>query len=93
VDTLGLALPVVVHAADSSDRDGAEQGLDGITQRSPRLAHLWLEAGYAGALVTWIEQALGLSVSVVRQPRRWVRCPADSEPPPRPIGFSVLPRR
>ena len=43
--------------------------------------------------MTWIEQELGLSVSVVRKPRRWVRCPVDEEPPPMPTGFPVLPRR
>ena len=43
--------------------------------------------------MTWIEQNLGLSVTVVRKPRRWVRWPADQEPPPLPTGFQVLPRR
>ena len=45
------------------------------------------------ATVAWIEQDLGLSVTVVRKPRRWVRWPADQEPPPMPTGFQVLPRR
>ena len=93
VDTGGLVLRAVVHPADVSDRDGAFQVLDGITHRFPRLAHLWVDAGYQGKAVTWMEQTLGLSVTVVRKPRRWVRCPIDQEPPPLPPGFAVLPRR
>jgi transposase len=83
----------VVHRADISDREGAALVLEGVPQRYPALAHLWLDAGYQGSTVSWIEQELGLSVSVVRKPRRWVRCPADEEPPPYPVGFQVLPRR
>jgi putative transposase len=88
-----LLLNAVVHRADIPDRDGARQVLGGITTRYPRLTHLWLDAGYAGKTVTWMEQVLGLSVAVVRKPRRWVRCPVDQEPPPMPSGFQVLPRR
>jgi len=93
VDTTGLVLRAVVHPADVSDRDGAYAVLSGIRERFPRLRHLWVDAGYAGTLVAWIEQTLGLSVSVVRKPRRWVWWPADQEPPPLPTGFQVLPRR
>jgi len=67
--------------------------LTDLPQRYPRLAHVWLDSGYLGQVVRWIEQELGLSVTVVRKPRRWVRCPIDEEPPPYPIGFQVLPRR
>jgi putative transposase len=88
-----LLLRVVVHAADISDRDGAILVLQTIRHRYPRLAHVWLDSGYLGQVVTWIEQELGLTVTVVRKPRRWVRCPADEEPPPYPAGFQVLPRR
>ena len=69
------------------------QVLEGVPARYPRLAHLWVDAGYTGKTVARIEERLGLGVSVVRKPRRWVRCPADQEPPPRPAGFQVLPRR
>jgi putative transposase len=92
VDTLGL-LHAVVHAADVSDRDGASQVLDGITARYPRLTHLWVDAGCAGQAMTGIAQSLGITVTVVRKPRRSARCPAVREPPPRPSGFHLLPRR
>jgi putative transposase len=93
VDTGGLVLRAVVHPADISDREGAKLVLEDAPARYPRLAHVWVDAGYAGKTVAWIEQALGLGVAVVRRPRRWVWWPADSEPPPRPTGFQVLPRR
>jgi putative transposase len=88
-----LVVKAVVHPADVSDRDGAQVVLAGITDRVPTLRHLWVDAGYQGSAVTWMEQTLGLSVTVVRKRRRWVRCPVDSEPPPMPSGFEVLPRR
>jgi putative transposase len=93
VDTTGLVLRAVVHPANVSDRDGAYHVLEDLTQRFPTVRHLWVDAGYAGTAVTWIEQTLGLSVTVVRKPRRWIRAPADQEPPPMPTGFQVLPRR
>jgi putative transposase len=83
----------VVHAADIADREGAKLVLADIGQRMPTLRHLWLDAGYQGPTVTWIEQDLGLRVTVVRKPRRWIWWPADQEPPPLPTGFQVLPRR
>lgn len=91
--TIGLVLKAVVHAADVSDRDGAPLVLAGITERVPTLRHVWVDAGYQGSAVAWIEQTLGWSVTVVRKPRRWVWWPADQEPPPMPTGFQVLPRR
>jgi putative transposase len=93
VDTTGLVLRAVVHPANVSDRDGAYHVLEDLTQRFPTVRHLWVDAGYAGTVVTWIEQTLGLRVTVVRKPRRWIRAPADQEPPPMPTGFQVLPRR
>lgn len=48
----------------------------------PRLAHLWLDAGFAGAFVDWVRTRTGWTVDVVTkvagqqgfvvQPRRWV---------------------
>ncbi len=93
VETGGLLLRVVVHAANVMDRDGARLLLDGQVAAHPRLAHLWVDAGYQGSCVAWIEETLGWTVEVVRKPRRWVWLPAGVEPPPMPTGFQVLPRR
>ncbi len=93
VDTEGFLLTGVVHAADRSDRNAVHLPLAGMPDRFPRLCHIWVDAGYTGKGVAWIEETLGWSVEVVKRPRRWVWWPADSEPPPMPSGFQVLPRR
>ncbi len=93
VDTGGLLLRVVVHAADIADRDGARFLLAEAAAACPRLQHLWVDAGYQGPCVTWIEATLGWQVAVVRKPRRWGWYPAGVAPPPLPVGFQVLPRR
>jgi transposase len=65
-----------------------------VEERFPRLSHLWLDAGYngKGKGKDWAEKVLGLTVEVVRPPRRWVWVRKDQEPPPWP-GFTVLQRR
>ncbi len=93
VDTLGLVLNADVHAADVADRDGAKDLLASLGERFPRLAHLWADGGYQGRFVTWVTETLGWTVEIVRKPRRWRWWPAESEPPPIPAGFQVLPRR
>ncbi len=69
--------------------------LDRITRpgRFPELRQVWADAGYAGRLVTWATTTLGVRVTVVRRPRRWVWVAEGVEPPPMPVGFQVLPRR
>jgi putative transposase len=93
VDTLGLVVRAVVHAADSSDREGAKLVLAGRRTWAPRLAHVWVDAGYQGESVTWMEQEAGLSVTVVRKPRRWRWCGEEADLEPVPSGFTLLPRR
>ena len=93
VDTTGLVLTVVVHPANISDRNGIPLLLDGITQRFPRLPQVWLDGGDTGSGVPWITDPRGWQATVVKRPRRWVRCLPGEEPPPRTTGFQVLPRR
>lgn len=54
VDTLGLLLVVVVHAADVQDREGAKQVLELLATRFRRLRLVWADGGYAGQLVEWV---------------------------------------
>src|SRR5262245_30648912 len=51
VDTQGLVLTVQVHPADVMDRDGVTLLLPPAQTKArfPRLAHVWLDAGYNGA--------------------------------------------
>lgn len=96
VDTEGLVLRVVVHAADIQDRDGGRLVLDALPAQFPRLRHLWVDAGYRGRFVGWVETVLCWSVEVVQHwwtGSRGIWVLAGQEPPEVPRGFQVLPRR
>ena len=73
VDTLGLVLKAVVHAASIQDRAGVPLLLAGIAAAFPRLAHVWLDQGYTGTGKRWIEEQLGWTVEIVQHPRTWER--------------------
>jgi putative transposase len=88
-----LLLKVRVHAADVADRDGAPLLLAGLADRFPRLAKVWVDAAYQGPCATWISNTLGWAVEIVRKAPKRIWWPADQEPPERPAGFQVLPRR
>ena len=82
VDTTGLLLAVVVHAASIQDRDGAKLVLARLLNRFPRLQIIWADAAYAGKLIAWAWATGGWLLQVVRRspdshhfevlPRRWV---------------------
>ncbi len=82
VDTMGLLLAVVVHAADIQDRDGAKLVLSKLLGRFPRLRLIWADGAYAGQLVDWASALGGWLIQVVKRapdhhsfevlPRRWV---------------------
>lgn len=80
VDTLGLVLMIVVHAANIQDRDGAKQVLEKAKGRFPRLKLIWADGGYAGKLVDWVKQSCGWVLEIVKRN-------ADLK------GFHVLPHR
>jgi putative transposase len=80
VDTLGLLLAVVVHAASLQDRDGAKLGLARLVGRFPRLRLIWADGGYAGQLVAWAQALGGWLLEIVKRPEN-------------ARGFAVLPRR
>lgn len=79
VDTLGLLLAVVVTSAGVQDRDGAKPVLEQLAASCSRVSLVWADGGYAGKLVAWAAETLGLALSIVKR----------SELP----GFQVLPRR
>jgi putative transposase len=80
VDTLGLLLTVVVHAASIQDRDGAKLVFEKARGLFPRLKLVWADGGYAGQLVDWVQNTCGWLLEIVKRN-------ADM------IGFQVLPRR
>ena len=93
VDTLGLLLAVVVHAADIPDREGAKRVLVLLYGHFPRLQRIWADAGNAGRLVAWVHERFGWVLAIVRRPSRWMWVPKGTEPPPAPTGFPLLPHR
>jgi putative transposase len=93
VDTEGLVIKGVVHEASIADRDGAKLLLEKVGERLPRMEKVWADRGYNGKIGEWIKERLGWALEIVKPPRRWVRVPANEEPPAYPAGFIVLPRR
>jgi putative transposase len=82
VDTLGLLLVAVVHAASLSDTEGALDVGTKLRRRFPRLRHVWADQGYKETMITWFRQWLQVVVEVivrpggqqgfVVQPKRWL---------------------
>jgi putative transposase len=85
VDTLGLLLVVIVHAASVQDRDGAKLVLEHLRHRFSRLRLVWADGGYSGALIEWVRELRRrrrVRLEIVKRsdtakgfvalPRRWV---------------------
>jgi putative transposase len=82
VDTLGLLLVVVVHAANEQDRTAARRVLAPLVHRFSRLRRVWADGGYFGSLATWLWQL---------RARRRVRL--ELVPRTQEHDFAVLPKR
>jgi putative transposase len=109
VDTEGLIIEARVHSAKVPDEDGIRLLLESACDRLGRLSHLWVDAGYRGRGRRWAEEALGVSVEVVRKPptkplpkqvakiwaEEWAKEgeEVDWQRLMPPRGFRVLPRR
>jgi len=82
VDTLGLVLAVVVHAASIQDRDGAKLVLAKLKGFFPRLKLIWSDGGYAGQLIEWTRKLGRWILEIVKRsddvtgfvvlPKRWI---------------------
>jgi putative transposase len=85
VDTMGLVLAVVVHAANIPDCHGAKLVLARLRHRFSRLRLLWADGAYAGQLIEWVRglrvwRKLRLEIvkrtdtvqGFVVQPKRWI---------------------
>ena len=83
VDTLGLIIAIVVHAASFQDRDGAKLVLAKLGEKRggrrlfPRLKLIWADGGYAGQLIDWASHLGRWTLHIVKR----------SE-----AGFAVLPK-
>lgn len=81
VDTLGLLLEVVVHAANIQDRDGAKLLLEKVSQVTQEaIQKIWADGGYRGQLIDWVREHLHIVLEIV-------------ERDPDQKGFQLLPRR
>jgi putative transposase len=80
VDTLGLILAVVVHAADVQDADGARSLFESIRGRFSRLRLVWADGAYR-RVADWVR---------AWRPARPVRLEVVEKAA---AGFVVLPRR
>ena len=67
VDTQGLLLAIVVHAANVQDRDGAKQVLVAIRKRFSRLRIIWADGGYTGELIAWAKRVGKWTLDIVRR--------------------------
>jgi putative transposase len=82
VDTLGLLITAVVHAANIYDGAGARRVFEATRQRGIQLSKSWADKTFRGSLKVWMkEQGLGQLEFVERnpgqrgfevQPKRWV---------------------
>ena len=72
VGTEGLVLRAKVHSAKVMDYEGIKALLDRAKRMFPRLAHLWMDAGYRGEDkgADWVQKAFGWSVEIVSRPRK-----------------------
>jgi len=83
VDTLGLVLAVVVHAAHIQDRDGAKLVLERLNHKFSRLRLIWADGAYTGQLLEW-----------VRGLRLWRKLRLEIVSRPEGVkGFVLLPKR
>ena len=81
VDTEGLLLTVLVHAASIQDRDGGADTLKTVRKRFPFLQLIWADGGYQGAkFKTAFDKIAAWKLSIVKR--------SDDH-----TGFRVLPRR
>ena len=82
MDTIGLLLIVVVHAANIQDRYGAKIVLEQVTGRFSRLQLIWADGGYSGKLIEWVNVMCGWILEIVKRsddvkgfkvlPHRWI---------------------
>ena len=84
MDTLGLILHVVVHSAAIQDRDGAKLVLPVLLERFGWLRCIFVDGGYAGALVAWVKQL---------RPRRRLKLEIVKRSDADKHRFAVLPKR
>ena len=82
VDTLGLLIAVVVHAANEHDSKSAHKVIISLKERFSRLIKIIADGGYSGELIENTKISFGLILEVILRkddspkfqviPKRWV---------------------
>lgn len=81
MDTLGLIITVIVHAADVQDRDGAKLVFERTRKYFKKLKLIWADGGYAGKLIEWVNENCCWKLEIVKRselkgfhilPKRWI---------------------
>lgn len=80
VDTMGLILAVIVHAAHEHESQTAITLLEKIYKRVPRLRCIFADAAYRGDLIDRVKERFGWLIDVIKRegkgfqilPKRWV---------------------
>ena len=85
MDSLGLLIDVIVHAANIHDSRGATQvlgKLNGSKHDEPNLKQIFADAGFRGKLIKWIKEQLKINMTIIKQtdktvkwavqPKRWI---------------------
>jgi putative transposase len=67
VDTMGLLLGVVVHAANIRDRDGAERVFERARAKCAEVRLVWADGGYAGKWIAWLWGWCGGVLEIVKR--------------------------
>ena len=88
VDTIGLLLAVVVHAANiqclpratHGYRDGAKLVLAKLLCSFPRLQLIWADGAYGGKLVEWAKTVGGWTLELVPCPAQQRTLPSAAPP-------------
>ena len=95
VETPGVLLSGVVHAAGVPDRTGGRWVLQATGDAFPRVRHSWAEHGSPGTLVRWAEQEHGWTVQVVSPGNRHLTryAPDGLADLGSASGFHVIPKR
>ena len=78
MDTLGLLLAVVVHAAHISDTRGVRLVLLRLWRQFPDIQKIWVDGGYKKGCIEWARGMFGYLLEVVKRTDK---------------GFEVLPKR
>jgi putative transposase len=82
VDTLGLILIVVIHAANIHDSIGAKKALQALKDKYlSAIKIIFADGGYLGNLIDWAKISFGFNIEVIKRteehkfkvlPKRWI---------------------